>query len=69
MYLDKTIMLLAWCCLSQGYCKFMADRIVSATLADESFRPRRAPMLREYVAIMMANRPTESNIAKRERTT
>ena len=56
VYLDRGIMVLAWCVLRQDFRKFMADRITSAALTDDSFRPRRAGMLRDYVAQMTANR-------------
>jgi predicted DNA-binding transcriptional regulator YafY len=49
-YLDHALMLLAWCCLRNDYRKFRIDRIVSAALTDESFRPQRVPLLRDYVA-------------------
>ena len=49
VYLDKSLMVLAWCCLRQDYRRFSVDRIVSLTLTNESFRPRRVAMLREFV--------------------
>lgn len=48
-YLDHALLLLAWCCLRSDYRKFRLDRIESATLTDESFRPKRVPLLREFV--------------------
>lgn len=49
-FLDEHLMLLAWCCLRQDWRKFRADRIEAAAPTEESFRPRRAGLLREYVA-------------------
>ena len=49
-YLDRKLIVLAWCCLRKGFRKFQADRISDADLAGESFRPRRVSMLRTYLA-------------------
>ena len=46
LYLDQTLMLLAWCTLRQAERAFRLDRIVTVTETDESFRPRRVAMLR-----------------------
>ena len=49
-YLDETLMVLGWCRLRQDFRKFRIDRIEAVTPADESFRPRRVALLRDYVA-------------------
>lgn len=49
VYLDHAVMLLAWCGLRQDFRKFMADRISTATLTSDSFRPRRVTLLRDYL--------------------
>ena len=49
-YLDRKLMVLAWCCLRQGFGMFQSNRISDAALAGESFRPRRVSMLRTYLA-------------------
>lgn len=49
VYLEHTQVLLAWCCLRQDFRKFRLDRIVSAAASTESFRPRRVPLLRDYI--------------------
>lgn len=54
VYLERVLVLLAWCYLRQGYRKFRIDRIASLELMDESFRPRRVPMLREFIAQLNA---------------
>ncbi len=54
-YLDRKLMVLAWCRLREGFRMFQADRVSDADLAAESFRPRRVSMLRTYLAEL---RPT-----------
>jgi predicted DNA-binding transcriptional regulator YafY len=54
-YLDRKLMVLAWCCLRKAFRMFQADRVSDADLAGESFRPRRVSMLRTYLAEL---RPT-----------
>ena len=46
VYMDQTLMLVAWCCLREAERAFRLDRIQSIRLSDESFRPRRVPLLR-----------------------
>lgn len=52
VYLDHRVMILAWCSLRQDFRKFIADRIVEARRTDESFRPRRVPLLRDYLQLL-----------------
>ncbi|ROU01262.1 helix-turn-helix transcriptional regulator [Histidinibacterium lentulum] len=52
VYLDRVLILLAWCGLREDYRQFRLDRIAGATPAAESFRPRRVPLLRAYIAGM-----------------
>lgn len=52
VYLDWGVELLAWCCLRQDFRKFRVSRIEALTATDESFRPNRARLLREYIARM-----------------
>lgn len=49
VFLDRSLMLLAWCCLRQGFRKFHIPRIEGAARVGESFRPRRVPLLREML--------------------
>ena len=49
VFLDRTLMLLAWCCLRQGFRKFQLHRISAATRTGASFRPRRVPLLRAFL--------------------
>lgn len=48
--LEQTVAVLAWCCLRQDFRQFIAARIVGIAPTDESFRPRRVALLREYLA-------------------
>ena len=50
VYLDRSLMVLAWCCLRTDYRRFVVDRMATLTTTTESFRPRRVPMLREFNA-------------------
>jgi len=49
-YTDRTLTVLAWCCLRQAFRLFRVDRIEAAHLAGTSFRPRRAALLRQFLA-------------------
>lgn len=50
VFLDHTLMCLAWCCLRRDFRQFRLDRISAATPAAEHFRPRRVALLRDYIA-------------------
>lgn len=50
VYLDNELMLLAHCRLRGAFRQFLVGSIQSLTLGDESFRPRRVPMLRDYMS-------------------
>jgi predicted DNA-binding transcriptional regulator YafY len=52
VYLDRFLMVLAWCCLRADYRRFVVDRITSLATTDESFRPRRVPMLRAFFTVL-----------------
>lgn len=55
-YLDRKLMILAWCRLRDGFRMFQADRVSDAVLAGESFRPRRVTLLRSYMAELRPSR-------------
>lgn len=57
VYLDHALMCLAWCCLRQDFRQFRLDRIEGAAATDESFRPRRVALLRDYVARLSGEHP------------
>lgn len=50
VYSDRTLTVLAWCCLREAFRMFRTDRMIEVRLAGTSFRPRRASMLRDYLA-------------------
>jgi predicted DNA-binding transcriptional regulator YafY len=52
VFLDHAQMLLAWCCLRQDLRRFQIQRITEVRATDESFRPRRVPLLRDFLAQM-----------------
>ena len=55
VFLDRTLMLLAWCCLRQGFRRFHLEMMEQITLTDESFRPRRVALLREFRTELLAS--------------
>lgn len=48
VFLDRSLILLAWCCLRQDFRRFDLSRIESTKRSGGSFRPRRVPLLREF---------------------
>lgn len=50
VYVDNDTALLAWCCLRQDFRTFRISRIVRYSATDDSFRPRRVALLRDYIA-------------------
>ncbi|MEO6015020.1 MAG: YafY family protein [Devosia sp.] len=50
VYTDRRLTLLAWCCLREAFRMFHLERIIEMKLAGTSFRPRRATLLRDYLA-------------------
>jgi predicted DNA-binding transcriptional regulator YafY len=48
VFLDHAQVVLAWCCLRQDLRKFYLARIGEVSETDESFRPGRVPLLREF---------------------
>ena len=49
VFLDRTLMLLAWCCLRQDFRRFRLDLMSDVTVTSDYFRPRRVPLLREFL--------------------
>lgn len=50
IYLDNALLLVAHCCLRDDARSFRLDRIQAMQHTGSSFRPRRAPLLRQYSA-------------------
>jgi predicted DNA-binding transcriptional regulator YafY len=48
VFLDRSLMCLAWCCLRADFRRFQLHRMESITPTTDSFRPRRVAMLREF---------------------
>jgi len=55
-YTDMCVTVLSWCCLREDFRMFRADRIVEIRPNGASFRPRRVPLLRDYLAHLQAQR-------------
>ncbi|QWT20166.1 WYL domain-containing protein [Bacillus sp. NP157] len=49
VYLEQTLVLLARCCLREGFRMFLLNRIDRVEATNTSFRPRRAGLLRKYL--------------------
>lgn len=45
VFLDESLVLISYCCLRKGTRVFRLDRIISLSLTDESFQPRRVKLL------------------------
>ncbi len=54
VYHETALTVLAWCCLREDFRMFRTDRIARAEPAGVSFRPRRAVLLRDYLARLHA---------------
>ncbi len=54
IFLDHSLMCLGWCCLRQDFRRFHLGAMTEVRLSDESFRPRRVPLLREFMSKMKA---------------
>ena len=54
VFMQNAHMLMAWCHLRRDFRAFRLDRMQDLSLTGASFRPRRVPMLRDYVAQLRA---------------
>lgn len=63
-YSENALMLLGWCKLREDFRMFHCNRIISARLNGQSFRPRRVSLLRDYVD-RMRNRSGPCSAARR----
>ncbi len=52
VFLDREMMCLGWCCLRQDFRRFKMGMMQSVTETDESFRPRRVALLREFLDVL-----------------
>lgn len=56
VYMDRALMLLAFCCLRQGFRRFHINRMSEVTRSGDHFRPRRVALLRQFLAELRAER-------------
>ena len=56
VFMDRTLMLLAFCTLRQDFRRFRLEALEGLRLTEESFRPRRVALLRDFVAELKAGR-------------
>jgi len=54
VYAERSLVVLAWCCLRQDFRMFRPERMREVTDGGASFRPRRAGLLRDYLAQLEA---------------
>lgn len=54
VFMQNAHMLMAWCHLRQDFRAFRLDRMHNLTLTGASFRPRRVPLLRDYMKRLRA---------------
>ncbi len=52
VFLDRSLMCLAWCGLRQDFRRFHVHAMGDVTLTTESFRPRRVALLREFLEVL-----------------
>ncbi len=50
IYMENALMLAGWCELRRDFRAFRIDRITDLNVLDESFRPRRVPLMRDCAA-------------------
>lgn len=61
VFLDRTLMLLAWCNLRDDFRRFHLHRMQSVAETTESFRPRRVPLLREFLVQLKGKRANNAD--------
>jgi len=49
IFLDREVECLAFCCLRQDFRRFRVAQMDAVRLTEESFRPRRVPLLRDFI--------------------
>ncbi len=54
VFLDRTLVLLAFCRLRMDFRRFYLNRTIRVERLEESFRPRRVPLLRDYIRRLRA---------------
>ena len=56
VFLDREVQVLAFCCLRQDFRRFKVAQMSDVRTTDESFRPRRVPLLRNFLDRLRAAR-------------
>lgn len=59
VYLDNSLVLLSYCCLRKDSRVFRLDRIVTVMPTEESFHPKRVPLLRKAVEKVKNQKPAD----------
>lgn len=59
-YTDTCVTALSWCCLREGFRMFRTDRIAEILSNGASLRPRRVPLLRDYLAQLQMRRGAQT---------
>ncbi|MBL9046297.1 MAG: YafY family transcriptional regulator [Tabrizicola sp.] len=60
-FLDREVICLAFCCLRQDFRRFKVHEMADVRVTDESFRPRRVPLLRAYLERLRAEGPNRGS--------
>jgi predicted DNA-binding transcriptional regulator YafY len=55
-YTETCVTILSWCCLREDFRMFRTDRMSEVRPNGASFRPRRVPLLRDYLAQLQKRR-------------
>lgn len=58
VFLDREVQCLAFCCLRQDFRRFKVAQMADVRLTEESFRPRRVPLLRQFIDQLRSGRGT-----------
>lgn len=61
VYNETCVTVLSWCCRREDFRMFRTDRMTDVRPNGNSFRPRRVPLLREYVARLHERRKAQSD--------
>lgn len=56
VWLDHSLLLLAWCCLRQDFRRFKLEAMTDVAMTAHSFRPRRVALLRAFHKILRGER-------------
>ncbi|UYY57234.1 helix-turn-helix transcriptional regulator [Sphingomonas sp. S2-65] len=64
-YTEECVTVLSWCCLREDFRMFRTDRIAEVRPNGASFRPRRVPLLRDYLARLRERRGSAAMAAQR----